>query len=203
MFHVRWKIRLRDQLVHMQVQLAKSFQKSLVKLTSQEQSAVKQVPTDFMLSPESPGHRLHKINTGKDRRFASISVSMDIRIIVLKDAERILFLYVDHHDKAYQWAERRRCEVHPVTGSAQIVEVEEVIREEVRVIERTIEAPLLANEDDGYLLSLGIPETWLSIVKHFDEDSLMEMLDRLPEEAAENATGLLKPGSKHSCRAIR
>ena len=45
----------------MHVQLTKTFQNSLGKLTNQEQAAVKRVPTDFMLNAERPGHRLHPV----------------------------------------------------------------------------------------------------------------------------------------------
>ena len=29
-----------------------------------------------------------------------------------------MLCYVDHHDNAYQWAERRKLETHPKTGAA-------------------------------------------------------------------------------------
>lgn len=40
-----------------------------------------------------------------------------------------MLAYVDHHDDAYKWAERRRIETHPATGAVQIVEVRERIEE--------------------------------------------------------------------------
>lgn len=171
------------------IALTPTFEKSLVKLTAQEQAAVKQVPTDFMLNPSAPGHRLHKLNC-RERRFASISVNMDLRIIVLKDEAQLTFCYVGHHDDAYRWAERREVQVHPTTGAAQVVEFEEVVREvvreEVQVVQRRVEAPpLFAEEEDGYLLSLGVPPAWLEAVKALDEDGLLAIADRLPEEAAE------------------
>ena len=143
-----------------QIGLTQTFAKSLTKLTNQQRSQVKQVPTDFMLNPEKPGHRLHKLNT-KESRFFSISVNMDLRIIVLRDMDRLLFYYVDHHDDAYDWANRRRIEVHPVTGAAQLVELEEVIREQVTYVAREIETPpIFAGENDDYLLSLGGPNVF-------------------------------------------
>lgn len=36
---------------------------------------------------------------------------------------------VDHHDKAYAWAERRRIERHATTGAMQIVEIREKVIE--------------------------------------------------------------------------
>ena len=169
----------------MQIGLTPTFEKSLGKLTHQEQSRVKQIPTDFMLNPAKPGFRLHNLNT-KERRFCSISVGMDLRIIALRDNDRLVFCYVGHHDDAYDWANRRRVEVHPVTGAAQLVELEEVIREQVTYVSREIEAPsLFAGEDDDYLLSLGVPPVWLSTVKQVDTDGLLGIVDRLPEEAVE------------------
>jgi len=36
---------------------------------------------------------------------------------------------VDHHDRAYDWAERRKLESHPKTGAAQLVEIRETVKE--------------------------------------------------------------------------
>src|SRR5262249_16837465 len=34
----------------------------------------------------------------------------------------LLLAYVDHHDAAYKWAERRKIERHPTTGAMQLVD---------------------------------------------------------------------------------
>ena len=41
----------------------------------------------------------------------------------------VVLCYVDGHDDAYRWAERRRLETHPTTGAAQLVELREVVQE--------------------------------------------------------------------------
>jgi hypothetical protein len=46
-------------------------------------------------------------------------------------------------------------------------------------------SPQGANEDPAYLLSLGIPESYLRLVCDVDEDGLLDLLPRLPEEAQE------------------
>jgi hypothetical protein len=48
---------------------------------------------------------------------------------VHKTYESVLVAYVDHHDAAYAWAERRRIEAHPRTGAIQIVEIRERVDE--------------------------------------------------------------------------
>ena len=56
-------------------------------------------------------------------------VSQDIRLIVHRTADSLLLCYVDHHDKAYAWAERRKLETHPTTGAMQLVEIRERVQE--------------------------------------------------------------------------
>jgi len=53
------------------------------------------------------------IELTKDRRFWSIRVSSDIRLIVHRTETSLLLCYVGHHDSAYQWAERRKLKTHP------------------------------------------------------------------------------------------
>jgi hypothetical protein len=34
-----------------------------------------------------------------------------------------------HHDKVYEWADRRKLETHPKTGAAQLVEIRETVKD--------------------------------------------------------------------------
>lgn len=168
-----------------ELNLTPTFQKSLAKLNKQEQNVVSHAVMSFWMNPSAPGLRFHSLNF-REPRFHSISPNMDLRVIVLRDGARHVMMYVDHHDRAYAWAERRKVEKHPSTGSAQIVEFEEVVREEIVYVKREIAAPpLFAQEDDGYLLSLGVPKAYLAAVKQVDEDGLLHLCARLPEEAQE------------------
>ena len=65
------------------------------------------------MDPVRPGLQLHRIEEARDRNFWSIRVSRDIRIIVHRTQDRLMLCYVDHHDDAYRWAERRKLETHP------------------------------------------------------------------------------------------
>ncbi len=115
----------------------------------------------------------------------------------------LLLCYVDHHDKAYDWAERRKLETHPKTGAAQLVEIRERV-EEIPVpiyIEVPQQAPakppLFAGTSDDDLLGYGVPVEWLKDVRQANEDSFMELAVHLPGEAAEAllnlATGVPQP----------
>ena len=118
--------------------IADSFPKALAKLPAQEQKTVKTTVFDLQMDPAHPGFQFHRIDKSKDSNFWSVRVSRDVRLIVHKTEDSFLICYVDHHDAAYEWAERRRIETHPKTGAAQIVEVRERVQE--ILVHRPVEA---------------------------------------------------------------
>src|SRR5204862_7022243 len=94
-----------------------------------EAKAVKTTVVDLQIDPSGKGLSFHRIAKSKDPSFWSVRVSRDLRLIVHKTEDSLLVAYVDHHDKAYAWAERRRIEAHPSTGAIQIVEVRERVEQ--------------------------------------------------------------------------
>ena len=173
----------------MEFRIANTFADSLAKLTGQEQKSVKTTAFDLQLNPANPGMQFHRLDKSKDPNFWSVRVSRDIRLIVHRTETSLLLCYVDHHDNAYKWAERRKLETHPKTGAAQLVEVRETVKE--ITIPKYVEAgapakPLLfAGVSDDALLRYGVPAEWLNDVRLVNEDSLLELADHLPSEAAE------------------
>ena len=175
----------------MQFRIADTFTDSLAKLTGDEQKAVKTTAFDLQLNLPSPGMSLHKLDKAKDKNFWSVRVSSDLRIIVHKTKQSLLLCYVDHHDPAYIWASRRKLETHPKTGAAQLVEIRETIQEIAVPLYVQVEAPapskppLFAEIAAEELLSYGVPEEWLDDIRVANEDSILELADHLPSEAAE------------------
>ena len=175
----------------MDFRIADTFTGSLARLTGDEQKAVKTTAFDLQVNPANPGMSFHKLDKAKDKNFWSVRAGSDIRVIVHLTADSLLLCYVDHHDKAYRWAERRKLETHPKTGAAQLVEIRERVEEVV--VPKYVEmaqpvrpkSMLFASVADGELLSYGVPQEWLSDVRVANEDSLLELTDHLPAEAAE------------------
>lgn len=190
----------------MEFRIADTFTGSLTKLTGDEQKAVKTAAFDLQLNPAQPSLQFHKLDKAKDRRFWSVRVSSDIRLIVHRTDASLLLCYVAHHDDAYHWAERRKLEIHPKTGAAQLVEVRETVQE-IR-IPKFVEVAqtgspktlLFAGVSEDMLLSYGVPTEWLADVRNANEDTLLELADHLPSEAAEAlldlATGVVPKASK-------
>ncbi len=194
------------------LRIASTFNAALGKLQNKEQKQVKLTVFDFQTEEGRNGLRYHKLDRVRDEHFRSVSVNMDLRIIVHQDGDSTLLCYVDHHDKAYAWAERRKLEVHPKTGAAQLVEVvervEEVAGEEYAAFAKTQDAPIalpaqsqpqphsqsesnaaerfpLADHTEDWLLEYGVPAEWIARLKAANEDQLLELAMHLPEEAGE------------------
>lgn len=181
----------------MEFRIADTFTDSLGRLTAQEQKAVKTTAFDLQMDPSAPGLSFHKLDRAKDTNFWSVRVNADIRLIVHRTAASLLLAYVDHHDAAYKWAERRKIERHPTTGAMQLVEVRERI-EEIEIFRtRQVEAPVAAapvvkpsvslfdNLRKYELMALGVPEEWVDDVRKATEDTLFDIITHLPQEAQE------------------
>ncbi|KVO28913.1 DNA helicase [Burkholderia ubonensis] len=173
----------------MEFRIADTFTASLARLAGDEQKAAKTTAFDLQVDPTGNGMSFHKLDKAKDPNFWSVRVNRDIRLIVHKTAGSLLLCYVDHHDKAYQWAERRKLETHPTTGAAQLVEIRELVREisVSKYVEtaRPASATLFGKYSDKQLLAYGVPPEWLVDVRAADENSLLELVGHLPGEAGE------------------
>jgi hypothetical protein len=201
----------------MEFRIADTFTASLARLNAQEQKAAKTTAFDLQLDSSRPGLQFHRIDKSKDTNFWSIRVNADVRIIVHKTASSFLLCYVDHHDEAYNWAERRRIEAHPKTGAIQIVEVRERVdeiapRSPFEFAEKPAapyqSAPatsIFQNLSENDLAQIGVPADWVSDIRGATEDRYFEIAAHLPGEAAEAlleyaATGML-PAIPHVAAA--
>ncbi|PTY02372.1 DNA helicase [Verrucomicrobia bacterium LW23] len=183
----------------MNILLSATFTDSLGRLTGDEQKATKMTAFDLQLNPAGNGMSFHKLDKAKDKHFWSVRVNKDIRLIVHKSAANLLLCYVDHHDKAYTWAECRKLETHPHTGAAQLVEIRETVKEIVvpTYVHKEVEVrgthtpgrplgDLFSTMADVDLLSYGVPPEWLDDVRGVTtEDALLAVAGRLPAEAGE------------------
>jgi hypothetical protein len=64
--------------------IADTFTDSLARLTGDEQKAVKTTAFDLQMDPSAAGLSFHKLDKAKDKRFWSVRVNTDIRLIVHK-----------------------------------------------------------------------------------------------------------------------
>ena len=175
----------------MQFRIADTFTTSLAKLTNDQQRSAKTTAFDLQTNIAHPSLSLHRVTGARDQGFWSARVNLDLRIILHREDENVVLCYVDSHDDAYRWAERRRLETHPTTGAAQLVELREVVQEVVVpvYVEEERQTPPkpspFARIPYEQLLGYGVPEEWLVDVRAATEDNVLDLADHLPAEAAE------------------
>lgn len=191
----------------MEFRIADTFTDSLSKLSGEEQKGVKTTVFDLQVNPANPGLQFHRLDKARDKRFWSVRVSSDIRLIVHKSESSLLLCFVGHHDDAYDWAEKRKLETHPKTGAAQLVEIRETIQEinvpvyiQTEMVleskpEPAAKKAIFAEYTEDYLASYGVPLEWISDVKKADENQLLILADHLPAEAAEALIELATGGT--------
>lgn len=180
----------------MEFRIADTFTDSLARLTAQEQKAAKMTAFDLQLDPTSNGLSFHKLDRAKDANFWSVRVNIDIRMIVHRTQSSLLLVYVDHHDDAYKWAERRKIERHPTTGAMQLVEVRERVQEVDIYLPKEAAEPVAAPVAEAVklfdnlrkfeLMAFGVPEEWVNDVRNATEVTLFDIIEHLPQEAQES-----------------
>lgn len=174
----------------MEFRIADTFTAALARLDGTSQKAAKTAAFDLQMDPSAHGLRMHRIDASRDPNFWSVRANADVRLIVHKTRASLLLAYVDHHDAAYAWAERRRIEAHPRTGAIQIVEVRERVEQVAPPRDPVAPTPtpapaLFAALGEDALLGIGVPPDWIADVKQATEDAFFALAEHLPAEAAE------------------
>ena len=172
------------------VAVASDFLSAFSKIPRKQQAKVLDFINKFRADPMLPGINYEKIQHAKDPKLHSVRIDQAYRGIILKPDKNNVYvlLWVDHHDKAYQWAQNKICNIHPETGSLQVLDVEEAqfdVTTQEHVAE-TEEEALFTGIRDRHLLRLGIPEILLPVVRTLKtEEELDRAADYLPQEAYE------------------
>jgi AAA domain/UvrD-like helicase C-terminal domain len=183
------------------VALSNEFLIQLSKLPSQIHSKVMKWAIQFQTDPTSPGINYENIHAARDPSLKSIRVDRDWRGIVSKPAsgDVYILLYVDRHDAAYRWAEKRKLTINPVTGAMQLVTLEETpeVASAPAPADQAADAAaaavnvnpmvaLFSHLNDRELMSLGVPDELVELVRSVTAESELDAIQpRLPVEAYE------------------
>ena len=137
----------------------------------------------FHQNPAHPSFSLERVNKSKSPNIWAARVSSDFRAILCRQGESWIAVYVDHHDQAYRWAETHKVGLHPVTQQWQIVEMPVVRDGEKKSARLRTAKAIFEKHSDEYLLSLGLPEEWLPVVRQVrTEAELSQLVDRMPDD---------------------
>lgn len=174
---------------NVKVAISSDFLTAFARLPRQVQGKVTEFVNKFRNNPMSPGINYEKLSAGIDKKIFSVRIDDTYRGIVVRQQETgvYLLLWVDHHDEAYQWAARKRCEVNPKTGAIQVFDVQKVV-ECVSALEKVA---LFATAKDDELLKLGVPEIQLELVRSFvSREEFHKAESSMPHDAYEHLSWL-------------
>jgi hypothetical protein len=145
----------------------------------------------FKQTPTSSGLNYESIQHAADPNLKSLRVDQSYRAIIRKpdSGNAYLLLWVDKHDQAYAWAQRKICKVNPESGALQIIDVEAVsaLENELSTSKQPEAKGRFDQIRDRHLVRLGVPEEMLGAVRAtVTDDDVDKLLPKLPEEAADS-----------------
>jgi superfamily I DNA/RNA helicase len=180
---------------NVKVAISSDFMSAFAAIPKNMQGKVLEFVTRFKNDPTASSINYEKIAQFKDRTLRSVRIDKAYRGIVKKPetGNVYMLLWVDHHDKAYEWAKNKKCNINPETGSVQVYDVtdSQPITEKETTPPVDFKTSLFASIHDRHLLKLGVPEDLLSLVRNiYSEEQLDQVAPQLPTEANEALTAL-------------
>lgn len=178
------------------VAISSDFMNAFAAIPKKMQGKVLEFITKFRANPTAASINYEKIVQFKDDSLRSVRIDQTYRGIVKKpDTGNVyMLLWVDHHDKAYDWAKNKKCTINPETGSLQVYDVDDAQISEVEQAAARYDKEkdsLFISIHDRHLLKLGVPEDLLPLVRSIcSDDQLDRTVQYLPPEAHEALTGL-------------
>jgi len=173
------------EIVMANVQMLPLFMDSFVKagFPSKDQRRVNSAFSQLMKDPSHPSLSLERLRKTKDRNFWSARVTGGIRMVLYRKNASYILCFVGSHDNAYRWAENKSVGV-TTEGAIEIIEDDKSPIYELRPADGTGEHDgaaaadeldggetdtskdfVFRNFSDAQLLSFGVPEYGLSIIR--------------------------------------
>ena len=146
------------------VAISDDFLGAFAKLPKAVQASAITFINKFRNNPRSSAINYEKVVNAVDDKMHSVRINDAYRAIIAHEdsSEVYLLLWIDHHDEAYQWAMKKKCEINKITGSVQVFDVVEKGTVEV---ESTSEL-LFSKFTDNQLIQIGVPENQLELVRN-------------------------------------
>ena len=152
------------------VAISSDFLTAFAALPRKVQGRVTDFINKFRNNPQAPGINYEKIHAAIDDKICSVRIDDTYRGIVVRQEESgvYILLWVDHHDDAYEWAARKRCEVNKETGNVQVYDVQlEVVSDTGSGIK------LFSMVGDDVLKKIGVPAEQIPFVRNLENTAAL------------------------------
>jgi plasmid maintenance system killer protein len=151
----------------MTIALSSEFLLAFSNVQKGQQKQVREFIERFREHPDAPGINYEQIKSAKGKDLYSVRINQAYRAVVFhpSDSQVYVLSWVDHHDDAYRWAERKQFVVHPATGALQMLSSEPSDTTAAPPVPAPTVSGLFGQCKDKHLLRLGVPEGLLGIVR--------------------------------------
>jgi superfamily I DNA/RNA helicase len=170
------------------VAIGSDFLEAFARIPRVQQRKVREFTEKFKANPKSGAINYEKIHGVRDDKVRTVRIDQKYRAVILHppEGEVYVLVWVDNHDEAMAWAQKRTFEVNARTGALQIVNVTEAEQVVPAAPAGKKPAGLFAALGDDVLLSFGLPAVLLPAVRAVKaQDDLLALGKHLPAEAAE------------------
>jgi superfamily I DNA/RNA helicase len=172
----------------MTIALSSDFLLAFSNVQKSHQKQVREFIERFRERPDAPGLNYEVIQSAKGKDLYSVRINQAYRAVVFHPSNSQVYVlsWVDHHDEAYRWAERKQFVVHPATGALQMLSAEPQEAPPAAPAPAAAKTGLFSEIKDKQLLRLGVPEELIGVVRGINSDAELEAAERrLPQEAYE------------------
>lgn len=144
---------------HISVATSLDFQKALYNLPKSIHKKVLDLIKEIESDSISNGSNIEKL---KNSNLYSVRIDRAYRAILAKEdnTNTYLFLWADHHDEAYKWAENRVCSINKFTNNIQIYACDQ----KPLLQQAESEHYLFEDFSDEQLVNIGVPEMQLHLL---------------------------------------
>src|SRR5438270_4752683 len=162
----------------MTIAVSNDFLLAYANVQKSQQKQVREFIERFREQPDAAGMNYEPILSAKGKDLYSVRINQAYRAIVFHPSNSPVYIltWVDHHDEAYRWAERKRFVVHPATGALQVISAEAATEEPAPAVKKA-GAGMFANVKDKHVLQLGVPEEMLPLVRAISNDKQLEQAE--------------------------
>lgn len=131
---------------------------------------------DMAKNPELPGLNIEKLQQSRSENLYSARLSDDFRVIFAwpKQQKIMMLLWVDHHDAAYRWADRKTCAINHETGAIQIYDTAFMVPH--TQTEKSQNPPLFDQIRDREFIQLGVPEELISEIRKIETEHQLDAI---------------------------
>lgn len=165
------------------IAISQDFFDAFAKLQRPIQGKVTEFINKFRNDPTSPGINYEKIQDAIDKKMFSVRIDQTYRGIVVRQEQTgvFLLLWVDHHDAAYEWARKKKCEINKETGTIQVFEVKQE-----QIVEEVLKESIFKKISNAQLIKLGVPEEQIEFIRSLvDIQEFFKAKSVIPKDAYE------------------